>query len=298
MLEPKLLSIVEEQLGLATNSKVEIIGQQPCQGGCINDALMIQLSDRRLFFLKHNRSQFPDMFERESEGLIALGKSHSICVAQPVIYGSCKSANSHFLVTQWIESGNRRHDFWPEFGRQLATMHQSEQAPQFGFATDNYIGSTRQLNSWNDRWCEFWRVNRLGYQIDLARRNSLSNSTLDNQIDRLLDNLESLLDQPIEPPTLIHGDLWSGNFMVDQQGRAVLIDPAAYFGRREAELAMTQLFGGFDNQFYDAYCQQWPLADEHERRIDVYKLYHLLNHLNLFGVGYLESCTSLLSRIV
>ncbi len=204
-----------------------------------------------------------------------------------------------FLVLEAIDTGRRGEGFFETFGRRFAELHRKATGERFGFERDNYIGSTPQPNRWSDDWCEFWRRQRLGFQLDLARRRGLSDRTLDRLGDALLERLDELIGEPAEPPTLLHGDLWggNGNYMVDEEGAPVLIDPAAYFGRREADLAMTRLFGGFDARFYAAYEEVWPLSPGAETRLDVYKLYHLLNHLNLFGGGYRSSSIDVLRRL-
>ncbi len=155
-----------------------------------------------------------------------------------------------------------------------------------------------QPNPWTRSWLEFFRRHRLGHQLELARRQGRADGELDRLGERLLDRLDQWLDVPGEPPCLLHGDLWSGNFMVGPQGEPVLIDPACYYGHREAELAMTQLFGGFAPEFYAAYEEAWPLPPESAPRVAIYKLYHLLNHLNLFGGSYRGQCVGVLRRLV
>jgi len=181
----------------------------------------------------------------------------------------------------------------------LATnLHQATQQIQFGLDENNYLGSTRQSNRFVDDWCAFWREHRLGYLLRLARQQGASDSTLDQLGGKLMDRLEDFLQEPNEPACLLHGDLWGGNYLVDDQGRPVLIDPAIYYGRREADLAMTMLFGGFDARFYAAYEETWPLADGSEVRLAIYKLYHLLNHLVLFGRSYYGQCIDILRDLV
>ena len=165
----------------------------------------------------------------------------------------------------------------------------------FGFEEDNYIGATPQPNAWTDDWVTFFAEQRLGFQLRLAADNGFGGE-LARLGERLLSRLGELIDEPAEPACLLHGDLWGGNYLCDAEGQPVLIDPAAYYGRREAELAMTTLFGGFDSAFYGAYEEAWPLAPGSAERLEIYKLYHLLNHLNLFGGGYLGGCLGVLRR--
>ena len=207
-----------------------------------------------------------------------------------------------FLVMEAIGTGEPRPGFSAAFGRGFARLHAANRdAPdgrveRYGFAHDNHIGATPQPNPWTGDWVDFFRRHRLGHQLDLAREKGLSDPELDRLSDRLLDRLDELIGEPEEPPCLLHGDLWSGNTMVGEDGEPVIIDPAAYYGRREADLAMTQLFGGFDRRFYAAYEEVWPLAPGSADRLEIYELYHLLNHLNLFGGGYREGCVAIMRR--
>ncbi len=294
-----LQDAVCELIRKVTGEPTRIVGSQPAAGGCINRAEVARLADGRTYFVKSNPAPLPAMFEREAEGLTALAATGTIRVPGPLGAGDARSGGIPFLVTEAIVTGPPRDDFSEIFGRRFAHLHQAAAATEgFGFEHDNFIGATPQPNPWTPDWCDFWRHHRLGHQLDLARRAGLSDRTLDRLGDRLLDRLDELLGEPDEPPCLLHGDLWGGNYMVDQDGEPVLIDPAAYYGRREADLAMTQLFGGFDERFYAAYEEIWPLAPGSSDRLQVYQLYHLLNHLNLFGGGYRESCLVILRRFV
>ena len=160
---------------------------------------------------------------------------------------------------------------------------------------DNHIGSSIQVNRWTTNWVEFWAQHRLGFQLSLAQRNGYVTTEFSKRCNRIISRLDTILKTDAEP-CLIHGDLWSGNFMVARDGEPVLIDPAAYFGSREAEFGMTTLFGGFGSKFYDAYNECWPLSDGWQERVDVYRLYHLMNHLNLFGHGYYAGCIEILKK--
>jgi fructosamine-3-kinase len=201
-----------------------------------------------------------------------------------------------FLLMECIETGRPAGGFFEAFGRALALLHREARGARYGFERDNYIGATEQPNDWNDDWTAFWREQRLGYQLALARRQGLSDGAMIRHGDRLLERLDTLIGEPAEPPSLLHGDLWGGNYLVDERGGPVLIDPAAYYGRREADLAMTHLFGGFDARFHRAYEEVWPLEEGAAERLEIYKLYHLLNHLNLFGGSYYGGCMAILRR--
>ncbi len=279
----------------STSREAEVVATRPVGGGCINNACEVELGDGRRFFVKSNSSAPPRFFESEAEGLEALAEAAAIRVPAVVAW-SPEEPGEDFIVLERIDSGRPGPGFFEDFGRRFADLHRRATSERYGFERDNYIGSTLQLNRWTADWTEFWRRNRLAYQLDLARRNGLSDPSLDRLGDRLLDRLDELIAEPAEEPCLVHGDLWSGNFMADHEGAPVLIDPAAYFGRREADLAMTLLFGGFDRRFYDAYEETWPLEPGSEDRLAIYKLYHLLNHLNLFGGGYHAGCLNILRR--
>jgi fructosamine-3-kinase len=197
---------------------------------------------------------------------------------------------------EYIEQGSKKSGFQAIMGRQFAQLHRKAQSPRHGWNDPNYLGSTPQPNLWNTDWVEFWRENRLGHQLRLAERNGFSDTSFRRWGENLMDRLDELIGEPREPACLLHGDLWSGNYLADSQGEPVLIDPAAYFGRREADLAMTLLFGGFTSDFYRAYEEVWPLEEGSSNRLEIYKLYHLLNHLNLFGSGYKSGCMAILKR--
>jgi fructosamine-3-kinase len=290
---------IETAVREATGRAVAIADSTPVGGGCINDARLLLLAGGGRLFAKSNRSAPPEMFEREAEGLRALAAAGAIRVPGEPIAG--RAGDTAFLVMEAVPTGRPKAGFFADFGCRFARLHRDtirEASAPFGFPHDNYLGSTPQPNAWTAGWVELFRERRLGHQLRLARERGLSDAELDRLGDRLLDRLGDWLDLPDEPACLLHGDLWSGNFMSDDQGDPVLIDPAAYYGHREADLAMTELFGGFDRAFYDAYEAEWPLPPGSPERRELYKLYHLLNHLNLFGRGYRACCLAILRRFV
>jgi len=296
-----LARAVEHLIAERTGTAARITGGRAAGGGCIHNAEVVELDDGRRFFVKSNPDVAPGTFEREAEGLAALAEAGVLRVPRPLGSGESDDGTA-FLVMEAIASGPRTAGFSEVFGRRLAQLHRARPRHRgpggeaFGFDRDNYLGATPQPNPWTADWCEFWRRHRLGHQLELARRNGLSDRTLDDLGDRLLDRLEDWLSEPDEPAGLLHGDLWGGNYMVGEDGAPVLVDPAVYCGRREAELAMTRLFGGFDGRFYAAYEEAWPLAPGSEERLAIYELYHLLNHLNLFGRSYRSGCVAILRR--
>lgn len=291
-----LKQAVEQLIAERTGQPARIAARRACGGGCINNAERIDLEDGRHFFLKSNPRPLPGMFEREAEGLEALANAGALRVPRPVGVGGGNAGVPPFLLMEWIEPGRPKRGFDEDFGRRFAQLHREATAPRFGFDHDNYLGSTPQPNAWMDDWVAFWRERRLGPQLALARRNGLSDAAMDRAGDRLMDRLDEFLAEPAEPPCLLHGDLWGGNQMADSDGEPVLIDPAAYYGRREADLAMTRLFGGFGPRFHAAYEEAWPLAPGAKERGGIYELHHLLNHLNLFGGGHHSSCMAILRR--
>ena len=277
----------------------EVVGERPVGGGCIHDARLVELADGRRLFLKSDRGVPADLFEREAEGLAALAAAGAIRVPREPLPG--RAGDTLFLLMEAIPSGHPGRGFFADFGRRFAALHrETAQAPaeggRFGFDHDNYLGGTPQPNPWTVSWVAFYRDHRLGHQLRLARLRGRSDAELDRLGDRLLDRLDRWLDLPDEPACLLHGDLWRGNFLADDEGAAVLVDPAVYRGHREADLAMTRLFGGYDADFYRAYEEEWPLPAGHPDRLPLYQLYHLLNHLNLFGGAYRGRCEEVLRR--
>ncbi len=285
---------IEERLSAHAGREVRVTGEAPLGGGCINDARRLDTTAGP-FFLKSNADPLPRLFEHEAAGLEALHDAGQLTVPRPVAHHNGGDGVPPYLLTTWIATGRRAPDFSEQFGRRFARLHRNATGERFGFHDDNYLGSTAQPNPWTDDWVAFWRDHRLGFQLGLARRNGHTGE-LETLGTRLLDRLGDYLAEPDEPPALLHGDLWGGNYLVDETGHAAIIDPAAYYGRREADLAMTRLFGGFDGAFYAAYEEEWPLAEGAPDRIEIYTLYHLLNHLNLFGGSYLGGCLRILKR--
>jgi protein-ribulosamine 3-kinase len=300
---PTLRQAIEEAVAETTGREVRIVGERPVGGGCIHDARIVELSDGGRLFVKSNRSAPADMFEREAEGLRALAEPYergALRVPADPIAGESPDG-SRFLILEAIGTSSPGRQFFEDFGRRFARLHREtirKDDRRFGFEHDNYLGSTPQPNGRMASWVGFFRERRLGHQLRLARSKGLSDSDLDLLGDRLLDRLDEWIDLPDEPACLLHGDLWGGNFLASDTGEPVLVDPAVYHGHREADLAMTRLFGGFDRAFYAAYEEEWPLPPGSPERIEIYKLYHLLNHLNLFGRGYRGQCLAILRGFV
>lgn len=274
--------------------KVSEINLIPISGGSINQCHKVSLPDKRSVFLKSNNADmYPDMFEKEAKGLALIASTKTI--KTPTILGTETHRNTSILLLEFIESTNPTTDFFEELGHQLAALHQNT-APEFGLNHSNYMGSLTQENTFSKSYVHFFIHHRLIPQVKLAINRKLLNSTDLNYFELLYNNLENIL--PKEQPSLVHGDLWSGNYMCGNGLQPVLIDPAIHFGHREADLAMTTLFGGFSNHFYKAYENVFPLVPGFDNRKDIYNLYPLLVHLNLFGKSYLSGVRSIVKHYV
>jgi len=247
-------------------------------GGCINNASVLQDGTRR-YFVKLNVAGRMSMFEAEAEGLREIAATHSVRVPQPLCWG--RTDGAAYLVVEYLELGGTDSRSLEQLGQQLACMHRATQ-DRFGWRLDNTIGSTPQINTPSSDWVDFWRRNRLGYQLELATHRDFD---LGRKAERLMEELAGFFHSYRPVPSLLHGDLWGGN--VGSIGhQPVVFDPAVYYGDREADLAMTELFGGFSTRFYQAYHEAWPLDAGYKIRKTLYNLYHVLNHFNLFGGGY------------
>ena len=269
---------------------VEVLEARFLVGGNINTAAQV-FSSEGLFFVKWNPEERVDMFEWEARGLDLLRSTEAIYIPEVIGYG--KYRDKTYLVLEYIDPVVPKSNYWESFGQSLALLHSHTQS-KFGLHFDNYIGSLPQSNTLTDNGITFYIEQRLQPQAGMALYKGLISKELYAKFQKLYVRLPDLL--PVERPALLHGDLWSGNVMVNEQGDAALIDPAVYYGLREAELAFTTLFGGFDERFYDAYDEAFPMEDGFQERIPIYNLYPLLVHLNLFGTGYLSGIERVLNR--
>ena len=283
---------------------VKIAQTDRLSGGDINKAYGLTLNNGKHIFMKANAKDNAAFFTAEAAGLQAIADTHTIATPRILCTGTDdgEDVGYSFLLLEYIQSTGRRSDYWEVLGQELADMHKAlvgralRQAPhQYGFSQNNFIGARPQNNTWSDSWISFFRDFRLAPQFKSA--DSYFTPADRTKITKLLDNLDRFLVEP-EYPSLLHGDLWAGNVMCDPEGKAMLIDPACYIGHREADLAMTQLFGGFPQAFYKAYTQAAPLQPGYEDRRDLYNLYQLLNHLNLFGPTYLEPVLSIVGEYI
>ncbi len=256
-----------------------IEGTHSIGGGCINASYRVTAAGEE-YFVKVNDASKVDMFRAEAAGLEQLATTSTLRVPYPI--GVDSTASQAFIVMESLPLGGRGD--MEEFGRQLAALHGATDR-QYGWHRDNTIGSTHQPNTPHHNWIEFWRQHRLGYQLDLVQ-NRDGNSPLYRCGRELMERFPQLFDGYSPQPSLLHGDLWSGNYAFTSSGEAVIFDPAVYFGDREADIAMTELFGGFGDRFYAAYEEVLPLSDGYPIRKRLYNLYHILNHYNMFGGGY------------
>ena len=298
---------IEEGICTIFGSDVTPVRMAPVHGGDINESRKIELSNGRYVFAKLNTLENTGFFEAEEAGLNAIADTGAIGTPKLLFRGADIKRGISFLVMEFIDRAPVAFDFWVDFGRSLAQMHKadtalitgktafSENGKAFGFSADNYIGATQQINDWRDSWITFFRECRLEPQIKWADR--YFDDSVRRKLGKLLDKLPEILIEP-EKPALLHGDLWSGNYITGSDGRAWLIDPAVYIGHPEADIAMTELFGGFSGRFYGAYEEISPLAPGYSDRRNIYNLYHLLNHLNLFGGMYLMEVIETVERYV
>jgi fructosamine-3-kinase len=283
---------IAAQIGELTGEPFAPAAPQTLGGGCINSA--VRLSDgQRRFFVKVNAAARRDMFEAERDGLDELARAEAIRVPLAIAVGSDRAQS--WLILEDIAFGRPGPGSARRAGRALAALHRRT-APAFGWHRDNTIGATAQPNDWADSWVEFWRAHRLGFQLRLAAHNG-HRGRLQDLGERLLTRFDSLIDHA-PCASLLHGDLWGGNIGYATDGEPVIFDPAVYYGDREADLAMTELFGGFDGAFYAGYREGWPLDAGYAVRRTLYNLYHVLNHLNLFGGGYGAQAEDMMRRLL
>lgn len=270
-------------------------------GGCINSGYVLT-NGQQSYFVKLNQATQIAMFEAEAAGLDEMAASHTIRVPKPICWGTANG--SAYLVQEWLELGRGGSSAWAEMGRKLAAMHQwvppqsssgqESSTIAFGWHRNNTIGSTPQMNPWTLDWTEFWAKHRIGYQVQLAHRHGGHFP----KGDRLLSAIPQLLDGHHPQPSLVHGDLWSGNAATTKAGEPVIFDPATYYGDREVDLAMTELFGGFPSEFYQGYNEVFPVDSGYQQRKVLYNLYHILNHFNLFGGSYASQANRMIDQLL
>ena len=300
MITSQYFSSLESALCSLFGEGTEIESTRRISGGDINEAYGLTLTDGKCIFMKTNTKENLPLFTAEAAGLTAIARTNAIGTPHILGVGTDKGRGGYsFLLLEFISGKSRTRNYWEDFARQLADMHRAStvglvSGGKYGFDSDNYIGRRRQINTGGDSWISFFRDCRLEPQFrDAARYFGRGDW---KKIERFLEHIDEVLVEP-EYPSLLHGDLWSGNVIAGNDGGAWLIDPAVYVGHAEADIAMTELFGGFPLAFYDAYKEAAPMQPGYERRRDVYNLYHLLNHLNMFGRAYLPEVKRIVGQI-
>lgn len=287
-----LRPLVEELLSALENGAGDIEGLKPVSGGCIHHVLQIDTAAHR-YCLKWAEPHQADMLAREVQNLGLMRETQTVASPQIYHHGDTEQG-AYFILMQWLEPELPRRDTWSQLGRQLAAMHRHTQ-PHFGLHYDNYIGLLPQHNQPHADWPSFFIQERLEPQVKWAAEAGRLDRELRSRFRRLYSRLDQLLTN--EPASLLHGDLWSGNILVGPEGRAFLIDPATYYGHRECDLAFTQLFGRLEDAFYDAYQEEYPLEPGYQERFQIWNLYPLMVHVNLFGSSYLSAVRNLLGRL-
>lgn len=288
-----LIAALAQAIEAATGTPFTPRTSRALGGGCINRTEVLEDGHRRFFVKIHQADRLP-MFEAEAAGLSELARAGAVRVPQPVTNGM--AAGYAFLVLEYLDLRGGSARAGRSLGEALACLH-GVTRPAFGWDRDNTIGATPQPNGWMTDWVAFWQKRRLGFQLALARENGLPARAL-SKGERLMECLPAFFTDYRPLPSLLHGDLWGGNWGADERGEAVIFDPAVYYGDREADLAMTELFGGFPGDFYAAYRAAWPLDPGYATRKVLYNLYHVLNHFNLFGGGYGSQAERMTERLL
>ena len=283
---------IERAIAAASGAAFRIESRGTAGGGCINECHVVRGAGRA-YFVKLNTAERRDMFAAEAAGLEEIGRTRSVRVPRPVCHGADGEAS--WIVLEHLELQAQVGESWRALGRNLAHLHRVT-ADRHGWHRDNTIGATPQLNTPESDWTAFWSERRLGHQLALARAGG--HRRIGDRGARLIGKLPALLAGHRPAPALLHGDLWSGNAAMTAQGEPVIYDPAVYYGDRETDLAMTELFGGFPRAFYEAYRTEYPLPAGHESRKGLYNLYHVLNHLHLFGGGYAVQAERMIEQLL
>jgi fructosamine-3-kinase len=293
---------ISEEIAKATGKDFEIVDRQTIGGGSINQAYLVSnvggaapTEHREQYFVKLNRPDLLEMFAAEAKGLSEIAGTETIKVPAVICWGV--AGDRSYLVLEHLDLiDNATPQNWNQMGRDLAKMHRVRISPdrQFGWHTDNTIGSTPQINTWEDNWATFFTNHRIGYQLELAQ----SNGGKFPRATELIAKIPTLLANYRPKPSLVHGDLWSGNASFTTAGVPVIFDPATYWGDREVDVAMAALFGGFPNAFFQGYADVYPLDPDYSTRKILYDLYHILNHHNLFGGNYQGQANNMIDRLL
>lgn len=304
---------IEKHISDVTKTNIHFIQKSALSGGCINQSWKVTDSNHKHWFIKINTVDLLTMFIAESEGLDEISKTNSIRTPESICYGSTDEFS--YFILEFLELSPLSHSSLSnqgQAGEQLANMHldhsknssknnsknsSNNNATSFGWHRNNTIGSTPQINQQNNNWVTFWKENRLIYQLELSHKNGFTTKSYEKGL-ALADNIQHFFSAYTVKPSLLHGDLWGGNISADNHGNPVIYDPAVYYGDREADIAMTELFGGFNQEFYSAYNAHYALDEGYKTRKTLYNLYHILNHFNLFGSGYASQSEQMINKLL
>ena len=293
MIPDILFQTIAERIQSVTGKPFKLLKTVTVGGGCINSTYRLE-GKAGQYFVKLNHKDCLPMFEAESLGLEAIAVTDTVRVPKPVCCGLVEDQS--FLAMEFIQLRSTNSVCDRLLGQKLAAMHDARQA-FFGWHWDNTIGSTPQINTRHDNWIEFFAKHRLGFQLSLAKSQGYAGK-LQREGERLIECLPDFFVSYRPKPSLLHGDLWGGNYAGDDTSQPVIFDPACYFGDREADIAMTELFGGFGREFLAAYDHAYPLDIGYKYRKSLYNLYHIINHINLFGSGYLAQAENVIARLI
>lgn len=285
--------VLEDILYKHCGSAVSIITKYSVGGGSINDAYKLETSGGTFFLKTNSADRYPSMFEAESLSLKELRNAN--CLRIPEVIAVGESEGEAFLLMEYVPSGLKTVMFWEAFGEGLAHQHECTNE-HYGYSSNNFIGNLSQLNTFEESWATFFICNRLDPMIRMGRDNGRLSDADAIRFQRLFTRLEDLI--PKESPALLHGDLWSGNYICSENAEPYIIDPAVYYGHREMDVAMSKLFGGFAEEFYEAYMRSAPLQSGWENRAEIHNLYPLLVHLVLFGGSYALQISQILKKYV
>ncbi|CAA6824391.1 MAG: Unknown protein [uncultured Thiotrichaceae bacterium] len=283
---------ISQSLSHSLNRDISLRTPSSVRGGCINQAWKTHDQNGELYFIKSNTPSRLSMFEAEAEGLQAIENSQAI--RSPKVFTTQQQATASYIVMEYIAMQSCSNMIL--LGQQLAAMHKQKRS-RFGWHRDNTIGATPQSNQQHQDWVTFWCKERLVFQLNLAKHNGLSNKQYEDGL-KLANNVSVFFDSYSPVASLLHGDLWGGNCSQDLTGNPVIYDPAVYFGDRETDLAMMELFGGFSSSCFDSYAEHYPIDEGYSTRKTLYNLYHILNHFNLFGGGYGTQAHGMIHRLL
>ena len=291
LISEALISHLNIELSKYLGERILILDYTKLHGGSVNYSFLLKTNKRPFFIKLNNANAFPKMFELEVKGLKQIENSESLTTPVKVLQGSFGIVS--YLVLEFIESGKESLNFWESFGVGLANLHKLKQK-DFGLSYSNYIGSLHQLNPLTEEWSAFFGNHRILNQAQIAYDNKRIGLELLRKLESLILKIDTIF--PKSTPSLLHGDLWSGNFIVNKESLPVVLDPAIHYGNREMDLSMSLLFGGFNKRFYEAYDEAYPLQEGWEERVDLCNTYPLLVHVNLFGASYAKRLEGMIKR--